>query len=92
MQASISALDWTIVAVYFILIFSIASWAINQEVHARQDTANYFLAGRNVGWFVVGTSLFASNIGSEHLIGLAGTGAESGLVFGQLELQASESC
>ncbi|MCF7843140.1 MAG: sodium:solute symporter, partial [Lentisphaeria bacterium] len=55
----------------------------------RDSSAGYFLAGRNVGWFVIGASLFASNIGSEHLVGLAGTGAASGVAVGQFEILAS---
>src|SRR5690606_11578759 len=49
---------------------------------------DYFLAGRNVGWFVIGASIFASNIGSEHVVGLAGTGAESGMPMAHYELHA----
>lgn len=55
----------------------------------RANSAGYFLAGRNVGWFIIGASLFASNIGSEHLVGLAGTGASSGVAVGQFEVLAS---
>ena len=79
-------LDWVIVLFYFAAVFGIAFWVIRQK---QKSTADYFLAGKNVGWFVVGASLFASNIGSEHLVGLAGAGAESGVVFGHLEFQAS---
>ena len=89
MTAGISPLDWVVIVLYFIGIFLIAGWAIIQERRGEATSAGYFLAGRNVGWFVVGTSLFASNIGSEHLVGLAGTGAASGMVLGQFELQAS---
>ena len=79
-------LDWVIVLFYFAAVFGIAFWVIRQK---QKSTADYFLTGKNVGWFVVGASLFASNIGSEHLVGLAGAGAESGVVFGHLEFQAS---
>ena len=79
-------LDWIVVALYFLAVFGIAWWVIRQK---QSSTEDYFLAGKNVAWFVVGASLFASNIGSEHLVGLAGTGAESGVVFGHLEFQAS---
>ena len=85
-MSQLVALDWWIVGVYFSFVFGIAFWVIRQKQSSSKD---YFLAGKNVGWFVVGASLFASNIGSEHLVGLAGTGAESGVVFGQLEFQAS---
>ena len=54
-----------------------------------KDTADdYFLAGRNLGWLVVGASIFASNIGSEHLVGLAGSGATSGVAMAHYELHA----
>lgn len=85
-MSHLTTLDWIIVGVYFGAVFGIAWWVIRQRQRSSED---YFLAGKNVGWFVVGASLFASNIGSEHLVGLAGTGAESGVVFGHLEFQAS---
>jgi SSS family solute:Na+ symporter len=78
-------LDWSIVALYFLVILGIAWWVIRQ----KQDTSTeYFLAGRHVGWFVIGTAIFASNIGSEHIVGLAGTGAKSGVAMGHYELHA----
>jgi solute:Na+ symporter, SSS family len=89
-MTGIGALDWAVVALYFLIVFAIAGWAIWKERRGKEETsAGYFLAGRNIGWFVVGASLFASNIGSEHLVGLAGAGASSGVVLGQYELQAS---
>ena len=54
----------------------------------NKNTEDYFLAGRNVGWFVIGASIFASNIGSEHVVGLAGTGFESGTPMAHYELHA----
>ena len=78
----IGTLDWIVVAAYFAVVIAIAVWAIRKERSGEESSADYFLAGRNIGWFVIGASLFASNIGSEHLVGLAGTGASSGLVFG----------
>ena len=85
----ITTLDWVVISAYFAGVAAIAIWAIRRERSGRETAADYFLAGRNIGWFVVGASLFASNIGSEHLVGLAGAGASSGLVLGQYELQAS---
>ncbi len=64
--------DWIAIGIYFALLFGVALWVIFQKT---ENTEDYFLAGRNVGWFVVGSSIFASNIGSEHVVGLAGTGA-----------------
>jgi solute:Na+ symporter, SSS family len=87
--ALLNSADWIIIAFYFVLVFGVATWASRREVVGGQSAADYFLAGRNVGWFVVGASLFASNIGSEHLVGLAGTGAASGVAVGQFEVLAS---
>lgn len=84
----LAPLDWIIVGLYFAVVFGVAVWSSRTEA-TRETSAGYFLAGRNVGWFVVGASLFASNIGSEHLIGLAGTGAASGVVVAQFEVLAS---
>src|SRR2546422_6393150 len=73
-----STLDWLIVAAYFAAIAALTSWVLKR----RRDTADdYFLASRHLGWFVVGASIFASNIGSEHLVGLAGAGATSGVAL-----------
>lgn len=76
-------LDWVIIAAYFGGLLGLAWWVILR----RKDTADdYFLAGRNLGWCVVGASIFASNIGSEHLVGLAGSGATSGVALAHYEL------
>lgn len=65
-------LDWIVIAFYFLVIAALAFWVMTRKQNTSED---YFLAGRNVGWFVVGASIFASNIGSEHIVGLAGVGA-----------------
>ena len=78
-------LDWLVVLGYFGILFGLAWWVIK----SGKDTADdYFLAGRNLGWLVVGASIFASNIGSEHLVGLAGSGATSGVALAHYELHA----
>ncbi|MBD3219922.1 sodium/solute symporter [bacterium] len=82
------ALDWVLVIVYFGVVFGVA-WAATRGGLTRRSSTGYFLAGRNVGWFVIGASLFASNIGSEHLVGLAGSGAAGGVAVGQFEILAS---
>ena len=84
----LATLDWVVIALYFVLTFAIAIWVTVRE-RSRDTSTDYFLAGRNIGWFIVGASLFASNIGSEHLVGLAGTGAASGMAVGQFEVLAS---
>jgi SSS family solute:Na+ symporter len=87
-MGQLAALDWIVIAFYFVLTFAIAIWVTVRE-RSRDTSTDYFLAGRNIGWFIVGASLFASNIGSEHLVGLAGTGAASGVAVGQFEVLAS---
>ncbi|UCH09110.1 MAG: sodium:solute symporter [Fidelibacterota bacterium] len=81
----VGAVDWIVIGMYFLVLLVLAWWTIKQ----RQDTsADYFLAGRHLGWFIVGASIFASNIGSEHLVGLAGTGATDGVAMAHYELHA----
>ena len=87
--STLEGLDWVVVALYFVTVFGVAAWATVSERREQTSSTDYFLAGRNVGWFVIGASLFASNIGSEHLVGLAGTGAASGVAVGQFEILAS---
>lgn len=81
-MVELGRLDVGVIAAYFLVLFSIGYWAARKE---KKISADYFLASRDVGWLAVGASLFASNIGSEHLIGLAGTGAASGLAVGHFE-------
>lgn len=78
-------IDWVVIGIYFTAIAGIALWSIRNK---KKSPADYFLAGRNVGWFVIGASILASNVGSEHVVGLAGTSAESGLVMGHYELHS----
>jgi len=87
--AQLAALDWFVIALYFVLVFGVAIWATRRERSTQETSTGYFLAGRHAGWFIVGASLFASNIGAEHLVGLAGTGAATGVAVGQFEVLAS---
>jgi len=78
-------LDWLVVAGYFGILLALAWWVIRRN----RDTADdYFLAGRNLAWWIVGASIFASNIGSEHIVGLAGSGATDGVAMAHYELHA----
>src|SRR5918912_40542 len=79
---NLDLLDLVVIAGYFLILLAIGYWAARRE---KNVSADYFLHGRDVGWLAVGASLFASNIGSEHLVGLAGTGAASGLAVGHFE-------
>jgi solute:Na+ symporter, SSS family len=82
---SFGTLDWAVVALYFVANTAICVWAALKK---EKDTADYFLASRSAGWFLIGSSIFASNIGAEHLIGLAGSGAGSGMAFAHWELHS----
>ncbi|MDG3581716.1 sodium:solute symporter [Galbibacter pacificus] len=82
---TLDTLDWICIAFYFLILVGIAIWIIRKK---QNNTEDYFLAGRNVGWFVVGASIFASNIGSEHVVGLAGAGAGNKLPMLIYEIQA----
>lgn len=80
-----TALDLFVVGLYFVALLALAWWVVKKN----KDTADdYFLAGRDLGWFLVGASIFASNIGSEHLVGLAGSGCTDGVAMAHYELHA----
>lgn len=86
-MVALDSIDYIVIAAYFLVVFGIAAWATIKE-KANDSSTDYFLGGKNAGWFVIGASLFASNIGSEHLVGLAGSGASSGVAVGQFEILA----
>lgn len=82
---SFTGLDWVAIIGYFGILFGIVWWVVLKS----KDTADdYFLAGRNLGWFVIGAAIFTSNIGSEHVVGLAGSGATDGVAMAHYELHA----
>ncbi len=78
---SIATLDLVIIGIYFAIVFGIGLYFSRRE----RTSEDYFLAGRDIGWFFIGASLFVSNISTEHFIGLSGTGASSGLAVGHFE-------
>lgn len=83
--AQLLGIDYAVLAIYFLIIFAIGYYFARRE----RTSTDYFLAGRDVAWWAIGASLFSSNIGSEHFIGLAGTGAASGMAVGHFEWLAS---
>lgn len=85
MISSFTIFDSFILVIYLIIVLSIGFYYSRRSERSSSD---YFLAGRNVGWIAVGLSIFATNISSEHFIGLAGSGSMRGLVVGQFELMA----
>jgi SSS family solute:Na+ symporter len=86
-MTALHGIDWLIILGYFVVVFGIAWWAYLKEKQS-QTTTEYFLAGRNLGWWVIGAAVFSSNIGSEHLVGLAGSGATDGVAMAHYELHA----
>ncbi|MFW6157682.1 MAG: sodium:solute symporter [Balneolaceae bacterium] len=84
-MGTLAVIDWIVIGLYFLLIAGLAWWVIKQKTDTATD---YFLAGRHLGWIIVGTSIFASNIGSEHIVGLAGSGATDGVAMAHYELHA----
>ena len=77
-------IDWIVISLYFFLIGFVAWWYGRNQ----KDKQDYFLAGRNAGWIAIGASIFTSNIGSEHIVGLAGQGASTGMAMAHWELHA----
>jgi solute:Na+ symporter, SSS family len=77
-------LDWIILILFLGCLIGVVIWVTK---HKRDDTSDYFLSSRSEGWLTVGAALFASNIGTEHLVGLAGSGAESGMAMAHWEMQ-----
>ncbi len=77
-------LDWIVIGLFFVALIGIILWVMRQKQNNAED---YFLGGKDATWIAIGASIFASNIGSEHLIGLAGTGASSGMAMAHWEIQ-----
>ena len=84
-KKGLEGLDLAVIGVYFLAVMGVAWWGFRKN---KDTAADYFLAGRNLGWFVVACSIFSSNIGSEHLVGLAGSGCSDGVAMAHYELHA----
>jgi len=78
-----TTLDWIVLGVFCLALVGVIFWVLKKK---DKDTSDYFLAGRDATWLAIGASIFASNIGSEHLVGLAGAGAESGMAMAHWEM------
>ncbi len=85
MSETFSIIDSLILVLYLIVILTIAFYSSRKK---DRDFSDYFLSGKNAGWFAIGMAIFATNISSEHFIGLAGSGATRGLAVAQFELMA----
>lgn len=78
-------LDWIVLGIFFLILIGIIVWVLRQK---EDNTEDYFLAGKSAGWLSIGSSIFASNIGSEHLVGLAGAGFLTGMAMAHWEMHA----
>src|SRR5262245_8061271 len=85
MSTTLTFIDWLAIGVYFAILLGVAWWVVSRS---KDTAADYFLAGRNLSWWIIGASIFASNIGSEHVVGLAGSGAADGVAMAHYELHA----
>ena len=83
--ATLVGLDWLMIGLYFCLLLGIA-WRV--ILRGKDNASDYFLAGRDLSWWIIGASIFMSNIGSEHIVGLAGSGAKDGVAMAHYELHA----
>lgn len=77
-------LDWLVIGIFALALIGVIVWVMKQK---QNNAADYFLGGKDATWIAIGASIFASNIGSEHLIGLAGSGASSGMAMAHWEIQ-----
>jgi SSS family solute:Na+ symporter len=80
----VETLDWIVIGIFSLALIGIIVWVMKQK---QNNSADYFLGSRDATWIAIGASIFASNIGSEHLIGLAGAGASSGMAMAHWEIQ-----
>ena len=78
MNSFLGTTDWIFVVLYLAVIAGVSIWSIRRS---KESASDYFLANRNLGWFVIGASILASNVGSEHIVGLAGSAAKSGITI-----------
>jgi len=76
-------IDWIVLGLFCLVLVGVIIWVVRKKDETSSD---YFLAGRDATWLAIGASIFASNIGSEHLVGLAGAGASSGMAMAHWEM------
>jgi SSS family solute:Na+ symporter len=84
-HGALATVDWVVIGGYFLALLLLTWYSVRKN---KDTAADYFLAGRNLGWFIVAASIFSSNIGSEHLVGLAGSGCTDGVAMAHYELHA----
>jgi len=85
----LASLDLTVVALYAIILFVLAQWVSREKAGHTKDSADYFLAGRNLPWWAIGASLIAANISAEQIIGMSGSAFVMGIAIGVYEWTAA---
>ncbi|XP_041457945.1 sodium/glucose cotransporter 4-like [Lytechinus variegatus] len=75
--AALKTADIVVIVIHFIVVLALGIWSAWKA--NRGTTTGYFLAGKSMSWWLVGLSLYVSNIGSIHFIGLSGTAANNGI-------------
>lgn len=81
-------LDWTILAVGIVAVIWAVWRSVQKDKRSQQGASSEdYLFGKGEPWYIIGAAIFAANIGSEHLVGLAGTGAKSGVGMAHWEMQ-----
>jgi SSS family solute:Na+ symporter len=84
-MSTFNSADWMVVAAFIAVMLAVVLYSMRTTPKSAKD---YFLSGRNSNWLQIGTSIFSSNIGSEHLVGLAGAGFATGMAFAHWEIQS----
>ena len=74
MHVTLQPTDLAVIAVYAVSIFVLAQWVSREKGSHKKDAQDYFLAGRTLPWWAIGTSLIAANISAEQIIGMSGSG------------------
>ncbi|MGQ8781880.1 sodium/sugar symporter [Proteus mirabilis] len=85
----LSTIDYAIFALYVIIIISLGLWVSRSKDGAKKGTKDYFLAGKTLPWWAIGSSLIAANISAEQFIGMSGSGFSIGLAIASYEWMAA---
>lgn len=85
----LTSLDFAVVGFYGVALFAIAWWVSREPKGHTKTTEDYFLAGRALPWWAIGSSLIAANISAEQIIGMSGEGYRIGLAIAAYEWQAA---
>lgn len=85
----LTSLDFTVVAVYAVILLFLAQWVSREKSGHEKDTKDYFLAGKSLPWWAIGASLIAANISAEQIIGMSGQGFVVGMAIASYEWMAA---